>query len=319
MRFQSHALNDCLLRSLGNAEPTWLLMMDIDEFLVPTAALARTGLSREELFAPSLDGENLAELESRLASLLPMSLGMLHEGLVEGEVGGRSAYKVGWLPFSSQVSQGGDGGGLTMDRHVLHGRQLMPPPGRFIGDSKNGKIIARGSVHTGLPPVNVLLSHTHTACGFGNWAVCHVGRGWYRYGLLTLSADFAGHSATIAPDGVGQVPPAELLIAHYLGRARSYVSSVKQHQDVVNLRRRQVEEAPTTTWRDSPLCFFRILFRRHLCSAPTQSHLAESACAARQDASWLQQLQDCLIEGAEPSPYPFQLPMSRQTGKANNG
>ena len=157
-----------------------------------------------------------------------------------------------------------------------------------------------------------------TACGFGNWAVCNVGRGWIRYGLLTLSADFSGHSATIAPDGVGQVPPAELLIAHYLGRARSYVSSVKQHQDVVNLRRRQVEEAPTTTWRDSPLCFFRILFRRHLCSAPTQSHLAESACAARPNASWLQQLQDCLIEGAEPSPYPFQLPMSRQTGEAND-
>eukprot|EP00277_Geminigera_cryophila_P001651 CAMPEP_0179419060 /NCGR_PEP_ID=MMETSP0799-20121207/8384_1 /TAXON_ID=46947 /ORGANISM="Geminigera cryophila, Strain CCMP2564" /LENGTH=141 /DNA_ID=CAMNT_0021192481 /DNA_START=171 /DNA_END=593 /DNA_ORIENTATION=+ len=79
IRYQTHALNDCLLRSLANApDQPWMMLMDVDEFLVPSAALARIGQSRETLFSPRGATEHEAVTRA-LSSLIPNTLALLHQ------------------------------------------------------------------------------------------------------------------------------------------------------------------------------------------------------------------------------------------------
>ena len=121
--------------------------------------------------------------------------------------------------------------------------------GRLIGDSHNGKILARGTVHT----------------------------------------DFSGHAATVAPGGGAvEADVSVLFVAHYIGRRRSYVSPDAQHQEVVNLRRRQVDLGAMTTWKRSPMCVLRQLLRIHVCQQQQQHAsgvLRNVTCDCRFDAS----------------------------------
>jgi hypothetical protein len=292
-----------------------MMMMDVDEFLVPAAALASTGLPRAVLLSPS-SAEEEASVTSALSQLLPRTVEMLLEGVsgaagggerVAGEAGGEgsgggsrsgrgrsggsqgggqrgegvtevSGFKLAWLPFSSNVAAGqGREREVTIERFEEHAPGVVPEEGRMIGDRQNGKMLCRGHVHT----------------------------------------DFSGHSATI-PERVGNVHEAQVatvFIAHYIGRQRSYASANKQHQAVVHLRRQQIDSGPMTRWRNSPLCFFRLIFRRHLCTNvtpertffPPSSSLNSSICAANA-RDYLQQLQQCLHSGDCASPYPFVLP-----------
>lgn len=91
------------------------MMLDVDEFLVPAAALARSKLPRSTFFAPQ-DAEQEALGYSSLANLIPHTLDLLQAAAlqrVSRDAGtqsdgtepvvsdGVSAFKVSWLPFSS--------------------------------------------------------------------------------------------------------------------------------------------------------------------------------------------------------------------------
>ena len=256
--------------------------------LPPSTALARIGQSRETLFSPRGATEHEAVTRA-LSSLIPNTLALLHqemEGGVGGGLGGPtqsknvSAFKLAWLPFSSQVrdgnrgseGNGSEGGGErgsagrwgTMDLYRKHASHFVPVAGRLLGDSLNGKILARGLAHT----------------------------------------DFAGHTVSLAPPGTHMVEAdvSILFIAHYIGRPRSYVSDNKQHEKVVQDRRVQVSSASTTSWIASPLCYLRLLFRRHSSRATVRG---EQDWPAHE---WETRWEQCLDEGDGPLPFSFVPP-----------
>ena len=106
MRYQSHALNDCLLRSLAHLHPTWMMMMDVDEFLVPAAALASTGLPRAVLLSPS-SAEEEASVNRALSQLLPRTVQMLLEGVSGAADGGASgAMPAAWAAAGQNAPSG---------------------------------------------------------------------------------------------------------------------------------------------------------------------------------------------------------------------
>ena len=204
-----------------------------------------------------------------------------------------SAYKLAWLQFSSHEDEGreraeGCGGGagqgcrrsrsLTMDRYRQHAAGFTPAPGRLLGDGHNGKILARGHVHT----------------------------------------DFSGHSATLAAGGAAEASVSILFVAHFIGRRRSYVSSDVQHQKVVTLRRRQVDLGPMTSWKRSPLCLFRLLLRRHVCQArelaggeqPHASGVLKDVSCRSADGSeeLIEEWRACIDDGLTAPDVPFHLP-----------
>ena len=274
-------------------------MMDVDEFLVPAAALARCGLPPAVLLAP----RNAAEAEAvrgAMSGLLSQTVALLQQSArqtagVPGGVGeGRespSAYKMAWLQFSSHEDAEEEKGGgtcvggaacrssrsLTMDRYRRHAAGFTPAPARLLGDNHNGKILARGHVHT----------------------------------------DFSGHSATLAPGGAAEASVSILFVAHFIGRRRSYVSTDTQHQGVVNLRRRQVDLGPMTSWKRSPLCLFRLLFRRHVCQVragagggePHASGVLKNVSCPSVDGGveLLEEWQACVDDGLTPPDVLFHL------------
>ena len=93
-------------------------MLDVDEFLIPAAALAHSKLPRSTFFAPQGASEEALGYRS-LANLIPHTLDLLHAAAlqqrVSGDAGsgsdwanpavseGVSAFKVSWLPFSSHL------------------------------------------------------------------------------------------------------------------------------------------------------------------------------------------------------------------------
>eukprot|EP00960_Hanusia_phi_P040484 754462-Hanusia_phi.AAC.3 len=233
MFYQAHALNDCLLRAQGRRRKVWLMMLDVDEFLVPprradVIVSSLQGLRAEDEQGGAeggeqRDGEDEGGREERrvrkegamrkllllLADAVPQTVPLL---LQRGkEMAGKeapahpSAIKLGWLTFSSHEKSACR---LSICRFLLHAENFLPEDGKKLGDRQHGKVLVRAGSNE--PDVHV---------------------------------DFPGHSVTLGGGGwVEGDARGGMFVAHYIGRRRSYLSLDERHEKEAKRRRRVADE-----------------------------------------------------------------------------
>lgn len=124
VRIQSHAISDCLARAASAlSPPSWVLHIDVDEFLVPAVA----------------GGD------------FEVGPGSMRRALEVGGGDEDSAVKIAWLQFSGRRT---GGGGLTFEEYVWHENDYV---GVWSRDGLNGKVKEFQTRHRPCSPVTLEL------------------------------------------------------------------------------------------------------------------------------------------------------------------